>query len=156
MAGEQQEHAKGPAKGGAEAKAALKLQALELRQRGFSYRRIAAEIGRSVAAAHNFVRESLEELAADQKREAGKLVALELARLDKLAAAIWPKANCGDVQAIDRLLKILERRAKYLGLDQPEKLTLEATGLEGVLTLIEEARTQRSAPVPRLSLPGAN
>lgn len=40
--------------------------------------------------------------------------ALELDRLDRLHMAVWPKATGGDLDAVDRLLKISERRDKVL------------------------------------------
>jgi hypothetical protein len=42
----------------------------------------------------------------------------ELARLDRMQAAISAKAEAGDNQAINTALKIMERRASYLGLDK--------------------------------------
>ena len=47
---------------------------------------------------------------------------LELARLDVAQRAIWKKVVKGDLAAIDRLLKIMQRRAKLIGLDAPVKL----------------------------------
>ena len=44
-------------------------------------------------------------------------VAEELARLDVAMAAIWPKVQAGDTWSIDRMIAIMERRARYLGLD---------------------------------------
>lgn len=44
-------------------------------------------------------------------------MAEELARLDAALTAIWPKVVAGDNWSIDRMLGIMERRAKYLGLD---------------------------------------
>ena len=38
--------------------------------------------------------------------------------------AIWPAALAGDLFAIDRVLKVMSRRAKLLGLDQPKKVAL--------------------------------
>jgi len=42
---------------------------------------------------------------------------LELRRLDRLLNAIWHKAIAGDLQAIDRFIKISERRGKIDGWD---------------------------------------
>lgn len=41
----------------------------------------------------------------------------ELKRLDVAMAAIWPHVQSGDNWSIDRMIAIMERRAKYLGLD---------------------------------------
>src|SRR5262249_7331072 len=63
----------------------------------------------------------LDELAAEGLHAAGQVRALELSRLDELHRALWPLGLRGDLQAIDRLLKIAERRARLLGLDAPTK-----------------------------------
>jgi hypothetical protein len=45
-----------------------------------------------------------------------EVIAVELARLDALLSGLWPKARRGDVQAVDRVLKIDERRAELRAL----------------------------------------
>jgi len=51
-------------------------------------------------------------------------VAEELARLATAEEAIWPQILAGKWLAIDRLLAIQDRRAKYLGLDAPSKIDI--------------------------------
>lgn len=51
--------------------------------------------------------------------------AMELSRLDAMLAGLWKKAAKGDAQAIDRVLKIQERRSAYEGLDMPRALKVE-------------------------------
>ena len=46
---------------------------------------------------------------------------MELERLDKLHDSLWLLATSGDVAALDRILHIMERRSKLLGLDSPTK-----------------------------------
>jgi hypothetical protein len=46
-----------------------------------------------------------------------------------LLKAMWSKAMKGDVARVDRCLRIMERRAKLLGLDAPSKQ--EHTGKDG-------------------------
>jgi hypothetical protein len=53
---------------------------------------------------------------------------LEAMRLDALLQALWGKALDGDVLVIDRVLKIMDRRARLLGLDAPTKTQQENTG----------------------------
>jgi hypothetical protein len=43
---------------------------------------------------------------------------MELERLDRLFAAVWPLAIAGDLAAVDRVLKIMARRAKMEGFDK--------------------------------------
>jgi hypothetical protein len=49
---------------------------------------------------------------------------MELARLDRLQAAVWGDAIAGDIAAIHTVLKIMERRAKYAGLDAPTRAAI--------------------------------
>ena len=42
---------------------------------------------------------------------------MELLRLDELLGAIWPQAKGGDIAAVDRVLSIMQRRARLIGLD---------------------------------------
>lgn len=44
---------------------------------------------------------------------------LEGARLDRLQAAVWPKALSGDPAAVRAVVRLMERRARLLGLDAP-------------------------------------
>jgi len=62
-----------------------------------------------------------------------ELVDLELARLDQLLVAMWPKAMQGSGWAVERCLSIMERRARLLGLDAPTKhevMTIDAIDAE--------------------------
>ena len=54
----------------------------------------------------------------------------ELARLSAAEEAIWPKIIAGDLLAIDRLLRIMERRAKLLGLDAPKRIDITSRLLD--------------------------
>lgn len=57
---------------------------------------------------------------------------VELARLDAILRALWPAVLTGDVPACRTALACLDRRAKYLGLDSPARLIVEADGVEVV------------------------
>jgi hypothetical protein len=52
-------------------------------------------------------------------------------RLDLAQAAIWGKVMAGDIPAVSALIRIMERRAKLLGLDQPIKQQIEVTTYDG-------------------------
>ena len=89
-------------------------EALELRAMGYNYQAIADEVGYgSRGAAHKAVAQELRNIpreAAEQARE------LELGRLDDLQMAAMNGAMAGDLFAIDRVVKIVESRARLLGL----------------------------------------
>lgn len=64
------------------------------------------------------VRQAVDEAAArvrDSHSEA-TAVALGLARLDAMLQGLWPAATTGEVAAVDRVLRLEERRDKLLGL----------------------------------------
>lgn len=90
-------------------------RALELRLAGLTYAQIGQQLGYSSrAAAYTAVKEAMASQGGlDQARREDELET-ELARLDALLIALWPKARQGDVAAIDRILKIGERRAALL------------------------------------------
>ncbi len=96
-------------------------QAVALRLSGATYESIGETIGVSTPAAFKLVKTALEKLAKDTETDAVPLRELELQRLDRLQFGLWAKAQKGDLNAVDRALKIMERRAKLLGIDAPEK-----------------------------------
>lgn len=98
-----------------------KKNALELRLEGMTYAEIAELMGKSVSTVHGYVADSL---AAVTKEEAQQLRDLEAARLDALQYAVWDKALDGDLNAMDRVIKIIDRRARLLGLDAPQQVAV--------------------------------
>ena len=99
-------------------------QALELRAAGRKYTEIAEALNYSSPQhAHRDVKIELEALV---KTPAQDVLAGELDRLDKLLQGVWAEARRGNVQAVDRVLRIMERRSKYLGLDNQERGESEA------------------------------
>src|SRR5712692_7372227 len=111
-----------PATGQAEAAAARRQKALDLRIAGARYRQIGAQLGVSPQTAYRDVQTALGELATLQHRKAEKLRELELERCDKLTLALSPKARAGDDKAVRAIITVMDRRAKLLGLDAPTKL----------------------------------
>lgn len=107
--------------GKAEAAAERRLKALQLRMAGASYRAIAGQLNISLAQAHEDVQRELEGIAEKSQAEAAHVRTLELERLDAMTMAIWQQVRQGNQGAIDRALRVMERRAKLLGIDAPEK-----------------------------------
>ena len=101
-------------------------QALQLRISGMSYPEISASLAYGGPGnAHRAVKRRIAELQSACSEAAAEVKAMELSRLDEMLAGLWDKAKTGDPQAIDRVLKIQERRAAYEGLDTPKALKLE-------------------------------
>lgn len=105
-------------------KAALlqrRLEALELRKRGLSYRAIGERLGVDHKVIYNEVMAELKRLADESQDKAAEIRALELERLDALIKGLEPMAMVGNPGAVNSYIKCMERRAKYLGLDEPTK-----------------------------------
>ena len=101
--------------------AQLEEKCLELRSAGLSFREIARELKVAPATAYKAVARGLAAVNAGCREQAQELRTLEALRLDQMQAALWEQATDGDVRAIDRVLRIMERRARLLGLDEPER-----------------------------------
>lgn len=100
--------------------------ALELRHAGSTYPQIAQAMQCAQSTAHEYVQAALLETIqepADAVRE------LELSRLDTMLKALWQTVLGGSPSekrlAIDRCLAIQDRRARYLGLDAPQRRIVE-------------------------------
>jgi hypothetical protein len=119
--------------------AQLEERCLELRASGLSFREIACELGVSVSGAYKAVARGLVAANEHNREEAASLRDLEVMRLDQLQAALWEQAvdEC-DTRAIDRVLRIMERRAKLLGLDAPTQRETKVVPGD-----MQAARTQR-------------
>ena len=101
--------------------------ALELRKAGVTYEEIAKRVGynskgRCYDAIMRLLRKTAQEPADEVRR-------LEINRLDALWLRAYTQVQKGDLGAIDRCLRIMERRARLLGLDAP--LRHELTGEDG-------------------------
>ena len=113
-------------------------QALQLRTAGVAYEEIAARLGyRGRSGAYAAV---MRALRATLQEPADELRTLELERLDRLLLGVWGQAAKGNQGAVDRALRIMERRAKLLGLDAPSKT--ELSGPQGGPIEVNDAREQ--------------
>lgn len=112
--------------------AAKQRQALSLRQAGVTYADIADRLG--YAASSGAYKAVMAALDKTLQEPADELRRVELARLDRLQSSVWLAATGGDMTALDRILKIMERRARLMGLDAPVKIGVNIT----VLSLVVE------------------
>jgi len=106
-----------------------KKKALEFRRAGLSYDKIGEQLQISKTQAYRLVTKALEELASEARDEAELVRVLELERLDRMLLGLWTKATAGHLGSVEKVLKIMERRAKLIGLDKPTKVA--ATDPEG-------------------------
>jgi len=92
-------------------------EALELRKQGLPFEAIAQKVGyRSRQAAAYGVEAALRRIT---QRPAQELKKLDIERLDMLFLFLMKRIRRGDPKAIIAALRIMERRAKLLGLDMP-------------------------------------
>lgn len=94
-------------------------KALEMRKAGRTYDEIRKELGISIGGAYLLLKRAIGRLEQRSIEGVTEYRRLQLERLDAMLAACWDKAQDGDYNAIDRVLKIEERRSKLLGLDYP-------------------------------------
>ncbi|MCL2449235.1 MAG: helix-turn-helix domain-containing protein [Polyangiaceae bacterium] len=131
------------------AKAAIqerRAQALELRKRGYSYRDVAKALGVSVQVAHAYVKDAIAAIPV----EAAEIVrAMELERCDRLWNSLQTKIKDGDPHAVQAAIRVLDRRAKYLGLDAPA--VTEITGKDGGPIHISETQAAQDDLLSRLA-----
>jgi orotate phosphoribosyltransferase-like protein len=96
-------------------------KALQLRRSGLSIREIASRLETSPATIHGDIKTMLAEAIKENVDNAEQLRALEVERLDRMTLVLQPQVNNGHLGAIDRAIRISERRAKLLGLDMSVK-----------------------------------
>ena len=120
-------------------------QVLDLRRAGMSFSQIASSVGLSKSGAHKLVQQGMEGALRQIATSVDELRAEELSRLDGMLAKAYPSAAKGDLQAIDRVLKIGERRARLLGLDAPVRTALQGGG-EDAPPIATEARVAIYVP----------
>lgn len=132
-----------------------RVQALELRKAGKSYRTIALALGCDVATAHRDVQTALAALAQLEQQTAEEYRALELARLDTAIEAIALKVTKGNLDAVHAWVRLSESRRKLLGLDKPTLTALtnpDGSPYHGDYAVLRAAVLAVLAPYPDLRI----
>lgn len=96
-------------------------KAIELRKSGWTYRAIATKLDIDPAQAFRDVKGAIAELNARKLESADDYRAIELERLDMLTRGLEPMAAVGNIGSVSAYVRVMERRAKLLGLDAPIK-----------------------------------
>ena len=113
-------------------------EVLRLRRIGLTFDLIAKQLGYShasgahkayVNACNRIVRSDVEQLRNEEQD-----------RLDIAQTAIWAGVQRGDVPSVTALIRIMERRARLLGLDMPTKSQIEVTNTDANTIDAEVAR----------------
>lgn len=100
-----------------------------LRRQGLTWDAIAREVGYKdpSGAQVAYMRASSRVV----KEDIDAIRQTESERLDIAQSAIWNQVLAGDNQSINTLLRIMERRAKLIGLDQPVRIQAEVVTYDG-------------------------
>jgi Trp operon repressor len=117
-----------------------------LRLMHYTQREIAAELGVSVATINRDLAVVRAEWAERRSQSYESWVGEELAKIDLLERAILPAAISGDDKAQARLVQFMDRRARMMGLDKPERfehtvITMDA--VEAEIARLEREMTER-------------
>ena len=135
-------------------------QAIALRLAGCTLQEIADHVG--YKGPESSRRAILREMTRLGEPEgASELRRLESDRLDRLQRGFWPAAIEGDGEAADRVLRIMARRAKLLGLDAPTKQSIAySEGAERAQIVMDDdwygnAEKIREAQVARIKAEAA-
>ena len=107
---------------------AKEAQVLELRRGGLTFDMIATRLGyASASGAYKAYQTACNRIVYSEVVETRQV---EMDRLDIAQAAIWNNVLQGEVPSVIALMKIMERRAKLLGLDMPTKTQIEVNHYE--------------------------
>ena len=88
---------------------------------------------------------ALDEVRAKIAETAPQVLTMELERLDSLWRTVYPEAKRGNLGAVDRSLRIMERRARLLGLDAPSKTDVTSGG-DKIELVVKYADDDKPAP----------
>lgn len=79
-----------------------------------------------------------------------ELVGRELKTLELLQRRVMQDALKGDTKAVDRVLAIMDRRSKYLGLDQAAKVDVSVVSVDAALAKIVDIFDGHIAAAPEI------
>jgi predicted transcriptional regulator len=102
--------------------------------------RIAEQLGTSQPTVSRDIKAIEAEWAASAVQDIAAAKGHDLERIERLIAALWGDAIKGKWLATDRVLALMQHRAKLLGLEAPERLDLSGkVGITREYTLITES-----------------
>jgi len=101
--------------------AARRTQVATLRLAHLDQREIAARLDVSVGTVNSDLQAIRKEWAERRDTSYDDWLAEELAKLDRLERSLLPLALQGAAPVADRILAIMDRRARMMGLDKPAK-----------------------------------
>jgi hypothetical protein len=102
---------------------------LALRVQSLTWRSIAEQTGYSSGS--GALKAYMRAIKRQQKEPVDAALFMELERLDELQEVYWEPAMQGNMRAGEFVLRIMDRRAKFLGLDAPTKIQAEVVNYDG-------------------------
>ena len=130
---------------------------VELRTEGYVWREIAQIVSMSTAGVYKAYNRAMTRVIAPSIEEHREM---ELDRLDILQRTYWQPAVNGNLRAADYVLRVIDKRAKLLGLDAPLKVQAEVVTYDGsdldaeverVARLIEAGNITRATDIATIT-----
>lgn len=124
------------------------LEAFRMRRAGAPYQRIVEHLGyRNAQQAYIDILKVAEK---DPAESMAMVRDLAYKRLEVMLNAVWEEVENGDRSSIHTALRIMERQARMLGLDEPEKFTFDINAsafksLEEKISNLDEKEIRRLA-----------
>ena len=108
----------------------FELEVLEKRRAGEGVAEIASFFGRKPEEIKSVIDKCLQKYMVEMAESVEQVRNLELFRLDGMLEKLWKFRD--DPRTVDSILKVMDRRAKLMGLDAVQKTELALTGLENL------------------------
>lgn len=113
---------------------------------GMTVRAAAAKLEVKERSAYDWYQAALRKAYEDGKGDREAALGRELATLDLLQKSLMPQALRGHTQSAKVVLEILDRRSKYLGLDEATKVQLEFGRVEQALAEVVQVLEGEAVP----------
>src|SRR3990172_1159922 len=95
-------------------------------KQGLNYSQISQRFGVSPGRVGDLIRQYANEIRIKGLRTVAEYRQVQLERIQTAYASIWPNILRGRVDAINTMIRLMEREAKLLGLDAPTKVDITA------------------------------
>ena len=104
----------------------LKREILELRKRALPYAVISEQLGISVEEAKVLGKQAIMALGGDELVDVELAKRMQIEQIDAMISGIYVQATNGIYEAIDRMVKLLDAKAKLLGLNAPTRIDIDS------------------------------
>ena len=94
------------------------------------------------------MQEELASLDAIKAERAERLRDLEVERCERLVLGLWTNATRGDDKSVHAVLRVMERKAKLLGIDAPTQVENVTRPRPLVIELVADAEAHGDSEAP--------